>query len=51
MLCYVILLINLNSHLDKFWQYEDTVYDYKAEIHSNENLEFSSLESVIYDIC
>jgi len=21
------------SHLDKYWQYQDIVYDYKAEIH------------------
>jgi len=33
---HVVLRDTVNkfkSHLDKFWQYQDTVYDYKAEIH------------------
>jgi len=25
----------LKSHLDKFWQYQDIVYDYEAEIHGS----------------
>ena len=33
---HVVLCDTVNtfkSRLDKFWQYQDIVYDYKAEIH------------------
>jgi len=47
MLHYVTFLINLNLALKKCWQYQDIVYNYKAEILGNQKPKFTLLESVI----